>query len=83
MSRSSGKAEGGDGAPRMKRKDFEAELKVLHGELVAMQEWMKASGAKVCVVFEGRDTAGSPSSLYLAGRIYIMLLYIALDRCTM
>ncbi|MFC1923652.1 polyphosphate kinase 2, partial [Chloroflexota bacterium] len=23
-----------------------------------MQEWVKASGAKVCVVFEGRDTAG-------------------------
>ena len=27
-------------------------------ELVAMQEWVKASGAKICVVFEGRDTAG-------------------------
>ena len=23
-----------------------------------MQEWVKASGAKICVVFEGRDTAG-------------------------
>ena len=30
----------------------------LHGELVAMQEWVKASGAKICIVFEGRDTAG-------------------------
>jgi polyphosphate kinase 2 len=27
-------------------------------ELVKMQEWVRASGAKVCVVFEGRDTAG-------------------------
>ena len=34
------------------------EMRRLHGELVAMQEWVKASGAKLCVVFEGRDTAG-------------------------
>jgi hypothetical protein len=33
-------------------------MRRLHGELVAMQEWVKASGAKVRVVFEGRDTAG-------------------------
>ena len=33
-------------------------MRRLHGELVAMQEWVKASGAKLCVVFEGRDTAG-------------------------
>jgi polyphosphate kinase len=42
----------------MKRKAYEAELRVLHGELVAMQEWVKRTGAKVCIVFEGRDTAG-------------------------
>ncbi len=34
------------------------ELRRLHGELVAMQEWVNATGAKVCIVFEGRDTAG-------------------------
>ncbi|GAA1035541.1 polyphosphate kinase 2 [Virgisporangium ochraceum] len=44
--------------PRMKEKEYQRELRRLHGELVAMQEWVKASGAKVCVVFEGRDTAG-------------------------
>ena len=33
-------------------------MRLLHGELVAMQEWVKASGAKICIVFEGRDTAG-------------------------
>jgi polyphosphate kinase 2 len=53
--------ESGD-AP-MKRKDFEHELKALHGELVAMQEWVKASGAKVCIVFEGRDTAGKGGTI--------------------
>ena len=44
--------------PRMKKKEFEKLLKPLQVELVKMQEWVKASGAKVCVVFEGRDTAG-------------------------
>ena len=44
--------------PKMKRKEYEREMRLLHGELVAMQEWVKASGAKICIVFEGRDTAG-------------------------
>ena len=43
---------------KMKRKEYEAELEMLHIELVKMQEWVKAKGAKVCVIFEGRDTAG-------------------------
>src|SRR6476661_2752553 len=47
----------------MKRKAYEAELKHLHAELVAMQEWVKAAGAKVCVVFEGRDTAGKGGTI--------------------
>jgi polyphosphate kinase 2 len=48
----------GEPRPKMKRKEFEAALRPLHVELVKMQEWVKASGAKICVVFEGRDTAG-------------------------
>jgi polyphosphate kinase 2 len=44
--------------PKMSEKDYQAELKRLHGELVALQEWVKATGAKVMIVFEGRDTAG-------------------------
>jgi len=47
-----------DSDRKLKRKAYEAELAHLQGELVAMQEWVKASGAKVCIVFEGRDTAG-------------------------
>ncbi|MET0813596.1 MAG: polyphosphate kinase 2 [Pseudoxanthomonas sp.] len=43
---------------RMKRKDYEAELKRLHAELVKLQLWIVAKKAKVCIVFEGRDTAG-------------------------
>jgi polyphosphate kinase 2 len=49
--------------PKMKRKEYEQELRRLHAELVAMQEWVKSSGAKVCVVFEGRDTAGKGGTI--------------------
>ena len=56
--------EGGAGpAPKMKRKEYEREMRVLQGELVAMQEWVKASGAKICIVFEGRDTAGKGGTI--------------------
>ena len=47
----------------MKRKEYEQEMRLLHGELVAMQEWVKASGAKICIVFEGRDTAGKGGTI--------------------
>src|SRR6202046_3557110 len=49
--------------PKMKRKEYERQMRVLHGELVAMQEWVKESGAKICVVFEGRDTAGKGGTI--------------------
>ena len=49
--------------PRMKQKEFRRELRPLHGELVALQEWVKATGAKICIVFEGRDTAGKGGTI--------------------
>jgi polyphosphate kinase 2 len=49
--------------PRLKAKRYERELRRLHGELVAVQEWVKDTGAKVCVVFEGRDTAGKGGTI--------------------
>jgi polyphosphate kinase len=52
-----------DRAPKPRRKAYEAELKTLQGELVALQEWVKDSGAKICVVFEGRDTAGKGGTI--------------------
>src|SRR4051794_33534904 len=42
----------------MKEKAYLKQLKVLQGDLVELQEWVKDTGAKVCIVFEGRDTAG-------------------------
>jgi polyphosphate kinase 2 len=44
--------------PRMKGKEFDAAIEPLQVELVKLQEWVKATGAKICVLFEGRDTAG-------------------------
>jgi polyphosphate kinase 2 len=48
---------------RLGRKQYEAQLEVLQGELVAMQEWVRATGAKICIVFEGRDTAGKGGTI--------------------
>jgi polyphosphate kinase len=48
---------------RMRRKEYEADLRKLHGELVALQEWVKDTRAKVCIVFEGRDTAGKGGTI--------------------
>ena len=42
----------------MSNKEFEKALEPLQVELVKMQQWVIATGAKVCVLFEGRDTAG-------------------------
>ena len=44
--------------PKLDRKTFDKELANLQRELVLMQEYMKAKGLKVVVVFEGRDAAG-------------------------
>ena len=49
--------------PKMKRREYEHQMRILHGELVAIQERVKDSGAKICVVFEGRDTAGKGGTI--------------------
>ena len=41
-----------------RRKEYERELASLQGELVHLQRWVVSTGAKVCIVFEGRDGAG-------------------------
>ena len=50
-------------APKLKTKEYEAEMELLQAELVALQEWVKATGAKICVIFEGRDTAGKGGTI--------------------
>jgi polyphosphate kinase len=51
------------GSEKLSRKAYERELARLHAELVALQEWVKTSGAKVCLVFEGRDSAGKGGTI--------------------
>jgi polyphosphate kinase 2 len=51
-----------DGAP-LARKEYEGELDKLHHELVKLQLWVSHKGLKVCIVFEGRDTAGKGGAI--------------------
>jgi polyphosphate kinase 2 len=46
------------GAKKLDREYYEQELKRLQVELVLLQEWVKAKGLKMVVIFEGRDAAG-------------------------
>ena len=47
----------------LSRKEYEKELARLHVELVKLQEWVVKTGAKVCIVFEGRDGAGKGGTI--------------------
>ena len=51
-------AEASNARGKMRRKEFEKELAKLQVELVRLQAWVQSTGARVIVVFEGRDTAG-------------------------
>ena len=48
---------------RLSRKVYEQELLRLQVELVAVQEWLRATGKRVVVVFEGRDAAGKGGTI--------------------
>jgi len=50
-------------AERMPAKLYRAELLRLQGEMVKLQEWVRAESARVVVVFEGRDAAGKGSTI--------------------
>jgi len=48
---------------KMKRKEYEKDLHKLQVELCRLQDWVKAKGAKIIVVFEGRDAAGKGGTI--------------------
>jgi polyphosphate kinase 2 len=48
---------------RMKRKAYEKELGKLQVELCLLQDWVKAKGLRVIIVFEGRDAAGKGGTI--------------------
>ena len=56
-------AEDGTRVERLPRKVYETELVRLQAELVLMQEWVRNRGARLVVVFEGRDAAGKGSAI--------------------
>jgi len=53
----------GTNVKRVPKKLYEAELERLQIELVEMQQWVIASGARVLVIFEGRDAAGKGGAI--------------------
>lgn len=47
----------------MKNKDYAAELEKLQTELCYLQEWVKETGKRIVIVFEGRDAAGKGGTI--------------------
>ncbi len=54
---------GSNAKTKMKRKAYEKELGKLQVELCRLQDWVKAEGARVIIVFEGRDAAGKGGTI--------------------
>ena len=52
-----------EAATRMPRKIYEKELFRLQAELVKLQEWVRTEGARLVIVFEGRDAAGKGGTI--------------------
>ena len=50
-------------AKKLKRKDYERELHKLQVKLCHLQDWVKRTGARIIVVFEGRDAAGKGGTI--------------------
>jgi polyphosphate kinase 2 len=67
LRKSAGETPGAAEAPsrdgKLKRKDYEKELRKLQVELCRLQDWVKYKGLRVIIVFEGRDTAGKGGTI--------------------
>src|SRR6201991_2668905 len=48
---------------KMKRKEYEKELRKLQVELCRLQDWVKHKGLRVIILFEGRDAAGKGGTI--------------------
>ena len=48
---------------KLKRQQYEKKLQPLQAELCALQEWVKARGLRVIIIFEGRDAAGKGGTI--------------------
>jgi polyphosphate kinase 2 len=57
-------APGDDSAKsKLSRKQYEKTLLKLQGELCAVQDWVKRTGQRIIIVFEGRDAAGKGGTI--------------------
>ena len=56
-------SEQNDAKPKLKRKEYEEQIAKLHAELVKLQFWIKQTGARIIVLFEGRDAAGKGGAI--------------------
>jgi len=52
-----------DRASKLPKKSYEKELRRLQEELVKMEDWVSQSGARIVVIFEGRDAAGKGGTI--------------------
>jgi polyphosphate kinase 2 len=52
-----------DETAKLKRKEYEKELRKLQVELCHLQEWVKDTGARIIILFEGRDAAGKGGTI--------------------
>jgi polyphosphate kinase 2 len=54
---------GSNAKTKLKRKAYEEELRKLQVELCHLQDWVKATGARIIIIFEGRDAAGKGGTI--------------------
>ncbi len=52
-----------EGREKLNNKEYERELKKLQTELCRLQEWIKETGERIVIVFEGRDAAGKGGTI--------------------
>ena len=55
--------EDGEAGNKLRRGDYERELRTLQAELCVLQDWIKRTGQRVIIVFEGRDAAGKGGTI--------------------
>jgi polyphosphate kinase 2 len=48
---------------KLKRRDYEKELLKMQAELCMVQDWVKATGQRIIIIFEGRDAAGKGGTI--------------------
>src|ERR1700740_3521862 len=51
------------GSSKMKRKDYEKELRKLQVDLCHLQQWVKEKKLRAIILFEGRDAAGKGGTI--------------------